>query len=1031
MKKFLSVLLALLLVASLVPLSVLATSAPVPVDPTVTDKYDGRIYFYYESFARDTALEGAAAVLDAFGWTTPNATAHNANVTATEGGDDYIPLFEVRGEKLYIRNRGTATETVVLSDSARLADALGGAFTLEYALTYLPTTASTADGYFTVLYAGNAAMTTYGMAPVRVSGWGNNLTVVNGTQTDTDGGDLSVSGTALTGMNAYLVTNDVNPTLYERVFGNVDVVPGTGNGSSLKGSRVLVNKELRIRMEFNGATAPAVYVNDVQVSDPSQSLGSEALYRALLGAGGSQLGFAVSAGVDCVVDDIAVYVDTAAEERVELGDLYITEVAPLPTNANAPYIEIYNAGNSAVDLADYTVGWYVVRSASESLVSFALGDYIGKTLNFETLPAIENLSAADAVLAAGETVLIFPVGADAATLVATEGGVTLAGFRAAYDLGADAKILAVPAGECTYTDANGQGTVLPKRAIVMEPTARCRYFVGATADAQGEEIRWARIASADLANEDAVESVVELVPSIAFGYAADGADFALDANGKPIFDFGRDGDTKQGYAAHYLYGVDRSLGDKGGILLDRCAALGAGELLAVQQTYFQKIAAYRAGNYKSDGGLVITEYIPVTANDLYDAFELTNNGAAALDLYGYGLVGGIDGVWASGSVLAVAPTLAISDFTGNPADLSAMAAGASVVVWNVTQAVLDAGATVADFRAYHNLDSAVTVVLLDSTAANALTVPNNGLCSFAVSDNVAAFLADTAELNVVSDVIVPLNTLSYELDGLHRYTPEDLLKAAPDVFGILLGQYGGKLYTTSFLFGMIEVAVNEGDSVAGYYTAEQVTEPYAYTRYTACASDATSDGVTKYYRYAARKGYESFCFYGCLANTAVPNGAVFTFAYGEMAVDSKTTGALMQSLLVEDYQRTAPKTDSASMVPYLIATNGIAEGFLVTKVAHQGYTTTHTLGETVAYQGIVAAINEDNYYKLTYKDAEGNTVCETSFAEGNSFGYYIVLDDTVASWNVTTAAGTAAYQAGDRVLITGETTVSPAAAPVA
>ena len=151
MKKILSVLLALLLVASLVPLSVLATAAPTSVDPTVTEKNDGRIYFYYESFAHGQTLQGAAAVLDAFGWTTPDAAAHAANVLATENGDDYVPFFEVRGEKLYIRNRGTATETVVLSDSARLADALGSAFTLEYSLTYLPTTTSTADGYFAVL----------------------------------------------------------------------------------------------------------------------------------------------------------------------------------------------------------------------------------------------------------------------------------------------------------------------------------------------------------------------------------------------------------------------------------------------------------------------------------------------------------------------------------------------------------------------------------------------------------------------------------------------------------------------------------------------------------------------------------------------------------------------------------------------------------------------------------------------------------------------------------------------------------------
>ena len=328
----------------------------------------------------------------------------------------------------------------------------------------------------------------------------------------------------------------------------------------------------------------------------------------------------------------------------------------------------------------------------------------------------------------------------------------------------------------------------------------------------------------------------------------------------------------------------------------------------------------------------------------------------------------------------------------------------------------------------------MTVVVLDSTAQNALTVPNKGLCSFAVAQ-AADILDGTAQLTVCSDVIVPLDTLAFELQGLYRYTPEDLLKLAPDAFGILLKQYGGKLYTTSFLFGMVETKVDAGESVAGYYTAEQITltdaqdRPfYTYQRFTACAADAVSDGETVYYRYAVRKGYESFNFYGSYTNTAVPRDAVFTFAYGETAVDSKTSGALMQTILVKDYQHAGVTAAGSEMLPYLIATNGGAEGYLLTEVARQGYTTAHTLGEAVARQGLSStAAGSDDYYKLTYVDAQGNTVSEESFAIGNCFGFYIVLDDTAEAWSVTTAEGTVSYAAGDRVLITGETTVRPVA----
>ena len=386
MKKFLSILLAVLMIVSLVPaLFAGAAEGAAGKSTAVTADKNGRTYHYYESFDTNTVVQGADKVFTTLGWSLPDDAvlvgAHESNVAATE--KDGVYMYELKNGRLYLRNRGSKNEYMLLGNAGEMAELFDGAYVIEYTMTYLASSTSTADGYASLIYNATARLHQYAEIALRISGWGNSRAILGDLELPLDRGNVSTILSKECSLTAYRVDNDRNMTLYERLCGNVDNVPGTANVVDVRGTKLMTDVEMRVRMEFDGDTAPSIYVNDVLVSDPrnirDEQIRNEVRrnYQIMLATGGSCLAFCVTPGIDCVLDEITVY-----ETRTEVtSNLYITEVATLPGNPLAPYIEVYNGGTEAMDLTKLAAGYVALDAeAKETIVGLPFVDHIGTSI---------------------------------------------------------------------------------------------------------------------------------------------------------------------------------------------------------------------------------------------------------------------------------------------------------------------------------------------------------------------------------------------------------------------------------------------------------------------------------------------------------------------------------------------------------------------------------------------------------------------------------------------------------------------------
>ncbi len=999
MKKFLSILLATLMVVSLVPALLVGAAADASGKASaVTEEKNGRIYHYYETFDDESATQGAEKVLSALGWELPNdvkkLNAHTANVAATEQVDNGTYMYEIKDGKLYLRNRGSENEYVLIVGSDELAEVFTDAFVIEYTQTYLASSTDENDGYVSLMYNVDATASVYAESVLRISGWGDNRTY----GIALDAGDVSDSVDRECALTDYNVHNDLNYTLYERLFGDVDAAPGTSNGKSLKGTKVMVDKEMRVRLEFDGVVGPRIYVNDLLVSDPrdianeTRRIAAQENYADYLNMGGSYLALCVTPGIDCVLDEITVYETRTASTP----SLYITEVATFPANAAAPYIEIYNGSDSAVSLTDY-VGGYVVVDAdgNERVVTVALTDYIGKSF---TLGEVEvtGLSEDDAELAAGETVLLFPVDPAAP--------MTVEQFREEYGLTAAQKVLPV-SGE----------------AFDVDPTEYRYWFVAARLNASGRPYNWASYRAKDMAVNQSVESIVELVPSIAFGYGDDISESALTISTDPLsYHFGRGGDVQPGYSAHYIYGANFSAGARTGLMISRCTELisesgNVGALLDVQETYFDRIADFRAGLFDNRGGLAITEFIPVTdEDDAYECFEVTNISTTALDLYAFGMVSSGDSAyggtsWTRATLFEARPQAGVNNPSTNGVYM--LDPGKSVVVWNKSAAA--EGKTVEDFREYHGLGRSVVVVTaICADAEKNVVAENAGTVSYGIAtrSDILRFQEGTydAVAKAVTDVLVPLHSIHYEVDGLHVYSWHDIaeLQDMEILSAMVVTEFNG--------CEMVGHLLPEGTSLADYFTREQ--DENGNTIFRKCAADDTvpANNTTEYF---APKDPMHFYAYGSKQTTDFPADYAVSFSYGSSVYASKGTGSLMQALEVETYDYDMAGR-GYGMLPYLV---DVANRFITTDIK-SGATTAHTLGTVEMHQGVNVAIKSPSYYTVTYLDSSAAASATVIFNGETCSDVYAVLADEYDTWLVNDVE----YKAGETVMITGNTVIKPA-----
>ena len=1003
MKKFLSILLAMLMIAGLVPALLAGAQTDTAAKATaITADKNGRTYHYYESFDTAATVQGADKVFNTLGWSLPDnaemVSAHTANVQATEQNAGVF-MYELKNGRLYLRNRGNKDEYMILANAGELAEAFDGAYVIEYTMTYLPSSTSTADGYAALIYNANARLNQYAATALRISGWGDSYLMLGTVRLPLDRGDVSTVLSKEASLTAYRVDNDRNMTLYEKLCGNVDNVPGTANVVDLRGSKVMIDVEMRVRMEFDGVTGPRIYINDILVSDPRNIRDDEIRnavqnnYGYLLATSGSCLAFCVTPGIDCVLDEITVY-----ETRTELtNSLYITEIATLPGNPNAPFIEIYNAGTEAVDLAAYAIGYVTVDvNGRETIVGVPFASALDQSLTIGEA-TLENLSAADAILEPGETLIVYPVDttADVADLVDTVDGVTMAGFRAEYGLEAYAKVLAV-------TDPTFE----------VDATERRFWFVGDAKNEKGKDMVWSSYTLNQLKNSDVVQSMVELVPSIAFGYEGDLTDTSVNADGG--YNFGGDGYIMPGYSAHFFYGADASATDRVGLLLSRCTELikdqlNVGALLDVQKDYFEKIADFRAGRYDTEGSLVITEMVPVTENDAFDSFEITNISEKTLNLFDFGLVSSGDAAYGSLSAWTRASQFELNPVKGivNPSVNGEypVAPSASVVVWNMTVA----GYTVDEFRAYHGLAANVPVVVLNSMKENNVIAANVGTVTYGVAParNVSLFLGGTTDrvTKVVSDVTVPLSSVHYAIDGQYRYDWAELLEAGNMTIISALAAAGFPGCE------MLGVRLDAGDALDGYFVRDLVDGKYCYRMCEAGTTVAEND-TTEYF---TPKDIDLFGAYGSKQELDFPKDLAVAFSYGAGIYASKTSGSLMQTMQLTAYDY----DDSArgfGTTPYLLA---VADRFVTADVISAAQA--HTLGKTEAKQGVDISVKFNHYYTVTVLDLNGEAISTVTMNASTCGDVYTVLSDEHDTWLVNDVF----YQAGDVVDITGETVIKP------
>jgi hypothetical protein len=998
MKKFLSILLATVMVVSLVPALFVGAADTVNKASAITADKNGRVYHYYETFDDVTATQGADKVLSLLGWGLPTDSkkqeAHDANLAATESVVDGTYMYEIKDGKLYLRNRGSENEYAMIIGSEELAEVFTGAFVIEYTQTYLASSTDTNDGYVSLLYNANAAASVYAESVLRISGWGNNRTYAFAL----DAGDVSTSVDRECALTDYNVHNDLNYTLYERLFGNLDAAPGTTNGKSLEGSKVMVDKELRVRLEFDGVVGPRVFVNDLLVSDPRDISNADTRFMAQTGYndyltfGGSYLALCVTPGIDCVLDEITVYETSVASTP----SLYITEIATLPANPAAPYVEIYNGGDATVSLADYVGGYIVVdEKGNERVVTVPFADYIGQTFTMGEVE-INGLSESAAELAAGETVLVFPVDATAP--------MTVAEFREEYGLSSSQKVLPISGA-----------------AFEVDHTEYRHWFVADYLTEGGRPYNWKQYSVKDMAVNEAVESIVELVPSIAFGYGDDVSESSLTMTTDPLsYHFGRGGDPQPGYSAHYIYGANFSTGARTGLMISRCTELIAdaknvGALLDVQNTYFARIADFREGLFDNRGGLAITEFIPVTAeNDAYECFEVTNISATALDLYSFGLVSSGNAAygakqWTRATLLEARPGSGIN----NPSNKGVymVEPGKSVVIWNKSAAA--EGKTVEDFREYHGLGrSVVVVVALCTDVEKNVVAENAGTVSYGIAarSDILRFQQGTYPVvnKVVTDVLVPLHSIHYAVDGLYSYNWNDIaMLGNMDILSaMVVSQFNGCEMTGHIL--------PAGASLAGYFTREQ--DENGNEIFVKCGADevVAENNTTEYF---APKDLANFYAYGSKQMLDFPADYAVSFSYGSSVYASKGSGSLVRALEVETYNYDMAGR-GYGMLPYLV---DVANRFITTDIKSGG-TTAHTLGSVEAHQGVDVSITTPGYYTVTYLDSSATAVSSVILNGNACSDVYTVLTDEYDTWLVNNVK----YNAGETVMITGNTVIKPA-----
>lgn len=374
MKKTISLLLAILMIATAIPFMGFTVSAEGEESAEPTVKY----VVYAEDFESYAAGGSSADLLASLGWYVPASEVKNDIAT-------YTIVAGKNGEGSALRVSTTAPKglendsivTIISGDVMSLVR--NGDYTVSYDLTYRTGTTNT-KGYSTLIYnynekggvfVGNEGEgASYGYAPVRVCGTG-----FNNVYYPISGGSTSALVENRPNENEYTMSNNYTElgaysSLYSKIaasLGDESYTDGVITGTEA----AMIDKTISVLLDVDYEDGTSVYINGILVSAPatdyaySKFSGNAVWNDFVARTEGSSIALLTKHNVVADIDNIKVEAERIGGESVDaLPELVITELSPNPHEDWAEYIEIYNTTDHYVNLADYSVMWCDVTDGS-------------------------------------------------------------------------------------------------------------------------------------------------------------------------------------------------------------------------------------------------------------------------------------------------------------------------------------------------------------------------------------------------------------------------------------------------------------------------------------------------------------------------------------------------------------------------------------------------------------------------------------------------------------------------------------------
>lgn len=693
MKKFLSLLLAVMMVVAVVPVLGLTAVAAAPTTSYVVYEQD------FDSI--DTAATGTA-LLGELGWYVPlsKADTNIATYSIVEKGTNKVLRVNT------VDNGGDTESFVSIFGGEVMSILRETDFTLSYRLTYRPETTNN-DGYASVIYnynemhgsvANGNGNEVYGIAAVRMCGTGLNAVYypAQGSACAFHTLERQV-GSPNVMENRYEAECD-QPSLYARLFNAAEAENEVRTGTS-----VMANRILDITVSYSYENGVFIEINGIRVSDMNYTLDfntfirNEVLWNDFVTRNtGATVALLTQPGVVADIDNISISTTNinTVDDSQELPALVITEVSGTPTETWTEFIEIYNPNDFAVDVANYSLVYSSTSYDAGNAINSIADSRKSKYTNYVNLAnvfgkeqvspntyymSVQNLEKFGANCYKLVDDKFYTANSDGTYSESADGSYRLVNYvdnwntryvRGSADYATNTML---NPGDCMIvrmsegwdkaptngmtnfgnltTDFASKGfrqlykkyglsaetKVVAQTVFNVADADDVTYYVGKATDENGKEINYKNLY---ISNKEHIESYVHYCSATAIGIRTE-ADSMIDST-----NIGKGGFWQNDYSGSYVYGVDGSMDYRCGTLYD-----GLTPINHTSRSHVGKLAGYQEiviGNFykraETAPGLMITEIMPKTNNlegqalNAFAAMELTNTSDKDVNVYDYALV---------------------------------------------------------------------------------------------------------------------------------------------------------------------------------------------------------------------------------------------------------------------------------------------------------------------------------------------------------------------------------------------------------